>query len=285
MRKNSELNFFDISSELEVLPKNELFRIKGGNSDVAWTNEMDPVDVPPPSGGNNNDDDDDPWGWDPDGPDDDGDNDDLLNSDMGGRSDTGGGGGGGGGYTMPVITNPSNPSQSTDPFVRDSDGKIISTPTGRTTNNSAYGVTLILEEHQITAKDGTVVTAYKVDLVFDPTINELRPATQAEKSNCFGLALLDGDFWFGIDDQITTNINESTGLETILNTYYETCSAEDASLIVCNNDGFNYHAGIIDVDGTITAKGGTSEQNAYNTVEEFRGTKYTDGDVIYYKLK
>lgn len=45
MKRNTVLNFFDISSDLEVLPENELFKIKGGNSDIAYWDEIDPVDV------------------------------------------------------------------------------------------------------------------------------------------------------------------------------------------------------------------------------------------------
>ncbi|WP_164108021.1 MULTISPECIES: hypothetical protein [Sphingobacterium] len=48
MKRNTVLNFFDISSDLEILPENELFKIKGGNSDIAWENELDPIDIPPP---------------------------------------------------------------------------------------------------------------------------------------------------------------------------------------------------------------------------------------------
>lgn len=55
MRKSNTLDFFDISSDLEVLPENELFKIKGGDSDIAWENEIDEVVI-------SGDSDDDPWG-------------------------------------------------------------------------------------------------------------------------------------------------------------------------------------------------------------------------------
>ncbi|WP_164108024.1 MULTISPECIES: hypothetical protein [Sphingobacterium] len=48
MRKSNTLDFFDISNDLKILPENELFKIKGGNSDIAWENELDPIDIPPP---------------------------------------------------------------------------------------------------------------------------------------------------------------------------------------------------------------------------------------------
>jgi len=35
MKRRPILNFFDISSNVEELPKNELFKLKGGYSDVA----------------------------------------------------------------------------------------------------------------------------------------------------------------------------------------------------------------------------------------------------------
>jgi len=44
-----------------------MFKIKGGNSDIAWENEMDPIDIPPPDGGDPDPGDDpgDDWGDDP----------------------------------------------------------------------------------------------------------------------------------------------------------------------------------------------------------------------------
>lgn len=45
MRKSNTLDFFDISCDLEILPENELFKIKGGNSDIDHWEEIDPVDV------------------------------------------------------------------------------------------------------------------------------------------------------------------------------------------------------------------------------------------------
>lgn len=43
MKEEKKLLFFDISNDLEILPENEMFKIKGGNSDIAWENEMDPL--------------------------------------------------------------------------------------------------------------------------------------------------------------------------------------------------------------------------------------------------
>lgn len=71
MKRKQALNFFDISSNIRDLPKNELLTLKGGYSDIAWWDEIDNVDVYPPDnsdpwGGN----DDFPWGgndpWDDD---------------------------------------------------------------------------------------------------------------------------------------------------------------------------------------------------------------------------
>lgn len=249
-----------------------MFKIKGGNSDIAWENEMDPIDIPPPDGGDPDPGDDpgDDWGDDP------WDNewDEDWDEDWGGGYD-------------PGDTNP--PPEDNNPttdFKRDNNGKIISRNTGNTTNNSNYpGVTLIMSEHIITTKDGTEITVYKVDLVFDQSINELREPTDAEKANCFGLAFLDGDFWLGIDNTNTSSIDESYSLETTLDTLYALCSPEEADVVVVSHGGLDYHAGIINDDGTITAKGGTAESETYDSIEDFRGDNYTDGVLKYYKKK
>ncbi|TYR31242.1 hypothetical protein FXV77_21350 [Sphingobacterium phlebotomi] len=104
MKRQPILDFFDISSNVEELPRNELFRLRGGYSDGTIDGgELPGVDVPPPPG--SPDPDDDPWDW---GGDDPHDGWDDENSDMGGGSDTGGSGYGGGGtiYTPPPTSNP-----------------------------------------------------------------------------------------------------------------------------------------------------------------------------------
>jgi|SRR5690606_5190763 len=92
MRKKTVLNFFDISSDVEELPKNELFKLKGGYSDVAWENEIEEIEILAPESEDESweDGDDDDWhydDWD--------EYDDEFWNDYGGGGGTGGNSNGG----------------------------------------------------------------------------------------------------------------------------------------------------------------------------------------------
>ncbi|MGJ1193941.1 T6SS effector amidase Tae4 family protein [Sphingobacterium siyangense] len=55
MKRKPILNFFDIASEIDQLPENELFKLKGGDSDIAWETEGPEIDVYPPEGSGDDD--------------------------------------------------------------------------------------------------------------------------------------------------------------------------------------------------------------------------------------
>ena len=55
MKRKPILNFFDIASDVDLLPENELFKLKGGDSDIAWETEGPEIDVYPPDGGGDDD--------------------------------------------------------------------------------------------------------------------------------------------------------------------------------------------------------------------------------------
>ncbi|MFD2895627.1 hypothetical protein [Sphingobacterium arenae] len=195
-----------------------------------------------------------------------------------------GGGGGGGSYTPPT-----NNTGDTDPWKRDANGNLIAIHTGISTSNSDYGVTLIMDQVKVQLANGQEAIAYKVGMVYDPATQENRLPTDAEKANCFGQALLGGEYWFGVDDPNTPNVNEGVELEKVLGLYFEETTKDEASLVIVDH-GSPYHAGIVNEDGSYTAKGGTGEEQTYGNEGAFRngpdgeGT-YTDGEIKYYKLK
>jgi len=62
------------------------------------------------------------------------------------------------------------------------------------TFNSDYGVTLIMDQVKIQLVNGQEVIAYKVGMVYDPATGENRLPTDEERANCFGQALLGGEY-------------------------------------------------------------------------------------------
>ena len=270
MKRKTNLHFFDISSNIEELPENELFELKGGYSDGTIDGgDLEEVEVTPPDRDEPEDDwgTDDPWN----------DQEDPWDGQEGDWGDNDGGGS--------VDNTEDESSKDEGPWKRDSKGKIIATPTNRMTHNNDYpNTTLIMTEHKIEANDGTKITVYRVDTVVDTKTGEHRLPTQAEKSNCFGLAFADGNYWMGVDDKLTPNINEGNDLEKLIDKFYEKTVERDATVVLVDN-GTIYHAGIINDDGTYTGKGGTSPEQTYDSIDDFRGELYTSGELVYYKQK
>ncbi|TYR31244.1 hypothetical protein FXV77_21360 [Sphingobacterium phlebotomi] len=298
MERQPILDFFDISSNVEELPRNELFRLRGGYSDGTIDGgELPGVDVPPPPG--SPDPDDDPWDWGGDDPHDGWEDD---NSDSGGWSDTGGGSGGGGGSisTPPPAnddsSNDEDDTENNDPWERDENGNIIGAKTGYEFLNDDYlitledgtksGVILNLAEVKLQA-NGVEITVYEVQSVIDAEPNTpVRAPIESEKSNCFGYAVGDGQYWF--EDNPSTSNNEFSEFSKFVNAFYEPCSASEASLVVLDHGG-PYHAGRVyhDSNGNITyaSKDGVGGVQIGYSESAFRGTSHIDGTAIYYKLK
>lgn len=238
MKRQPILDFFDISSNVEELPRNELFRLRGGYSDGTIDGgELPGVDVPPPPG--IPDPDDDPWGWDRPDPLDDrleGDNSDSRGwSDTGGWSDYGGGSGGGG---MPIYTPPpandEGDTENNDPWERDEDGNLVMTKTGekshidyRYEGSQLDSIILYFDEVLIKDSNGNDIKAYKVSMYQDSEgayHDNYDDIPGHYKSNCHGYAM-------GLDLWISDI--ENTGADGAYKTMMETyeSSKDDATVI------------------------------------------------------
>src|SRR5690606_14212457 len=90
--------------------------------------------------------------------------------------------------------NNSSSNSSSDPWKRDSNQNIIAERTQTPAfQYNTYGIAMTMEEFELTLKDNTTKKAYKVTSVVDPVTGLPRNATEAEKANCLGFALTDGD--------------------------------------------------------------------------------------------
>ncbi len=197
-------------------------------------------------------------------------------------------------YSDYTPTPPADPYDG--PFKRDANGNIIATNTGNTIMYDAGSVQLEMQPVIMKTKDGTDVIGYKVVEACDVNGNPV-PLTDNLKSNCFGYATAGGEYWF-FDNPATGGVNEGAAYDAVISSMYEQCSAADATLaVVYRNYGdplqMAYHAGVVNPDGTFTAKGATGEVTDYSSEAAFRDggapamgdNYYTIGQIIYYKLK
>lgn len=199
-----------------------------------------------------------------------------------------------GSYSYHNNNNNSSSNSNNDPCKRDSNQNIIAERTQAPAfQYNTYGIAMTMEEFELTLKDNTTKKAYKVTSVVDPVTGLPRNATEAEKANCLGFALTDGDYW--VLDNPSTLIKDE-GLITrsdIVGWYgYEACDKSEASLVVVYDGNNAIHAGIVNSDGTYDAKGGVREiVRGLGSEAEFlkpygdNGPSYAEGDVLYYKKK
>lgn len=309
MKRQPILDFFDISSNVEELPRNELFRLRGGYSDGTIDGgELPGVDVPPPPG--SPDPDDDPWDWGGDDPHDGWEDD---NSDSGGWSDTGGGSGGGGGGSIstPPPTNNDNDNdqgtQQNDPWERDEDGNIIMTVTDNQSHVDYRSssslpedmkVKVILEEVIIKVGDQDI-TAFRVKEVLDINGNIVTDNLEQYMSNCHGYAFGDGELWFNDafwSDQsgFDPTPNELGSFEDLLKSdtlYKEVDKSEADYAVIWKTEGgveFLAHSAIVNSDGSYSQKSDTSKVHVVDSETDFVNTQLppAPGDsqrVVYYK--
>lgn len=214
-----------------------------------------------------------------------------------------GGGGGGGSYQIFYSYLGHDNKNDNDPWLRDTYGNIV------TVNPPVWppemfelgydGITLNMEKVYLKMADGTDVTAFKVVSVYDNNVT--RPPTIAERSNCFGLAFADGEYWFW-DPTSTVSNDEFADFAGILgpsnsNSIYEECSKSEATMAVIYSDtGLTnpYHAGLYDpVTDTYIAKGGIGSSGSYVGETNFRvpnpndsnAPRYDVGEIKYYRLR
>lgn len=198
-----------------------------------------------------------------------------------------------------TVSTPSNPYSNyndpndyqpydTDKWERDENGNIIGSKTDYYYLNSDYaseGVLLNLEEVKVIANE-IEFTLFQVKDLVDLSSNTVRNATEAESANCFGHAVADGKFWF--EDNPATGLKGYEEFQRYVNAFYVPCPPSEASLVVLDHGG-PYHAGRVshDSNGNIIyeSKGGVASTQTHYSETEFRGTNYTDGSAIYYKLK
>lgn len=151
-----------------------------------------------------------------------------------------------------------------DPWKRDANGNIqASRTTTEVSVYDVYGDNALLEEYELTAHDGSKITAYKVIGIKDRITGAVRPANDNEKSNCIGYALAGGDYMFA--DNLATPQSEGniTRGDFASKFGYIECNKEDADVVMVytgtGSSSYVTHAGIVNPDGTYDAKGGGSQ--------------------------
>lgn len=191
----------------------------------------------------------------------------------------------GSGYTSSGGGSSSN--LNNDPFLKNSNGKIIATPTGTYLHqNIGNGLTAYMKQVTLSTTNGQII-AFEVVNVYDLQGNYLTLVAKY-KSNCFGFALADGDYWF-LDNK-ATQLDEFAGFQNMIYSNYIECSEQEATLVImyANFDGSAYHAGIRNPDGTYTAAngigGGAQTYSNYNAFSQVNGYN-TAGSPKFYKRK
>ncbi|WP_196939336.1 hypothetical protein [Sphingobacterium pedocola] len=201
-----------------------------------------------------------------------------------------GGGGGNNGNT--------GQSNTGDPWVRDSDGNIVATPTDRITffptgeDSTVNGLIFEYREMELTDKNGEKYIVYETVSIWDTNTGQFLSIEDSYQSNCFGFAVADGQYYFW-DDTSTTTKNEFS-FEAYKNAFYEETSSFDpnASIAVVYSGDYAIHAGKYDMSQGYAAKGMISDVNTYNSEAAFQrgeapvGTEdWYKGTVKYYKLR
>lgn len=201
---------------------------------------------------------------------------------------------------------PGGGNNNKDPWSRDARGNIIAE---RTTSPrfiyNIYGDNLVLEEYVIFTKSGAPIKAYKAVGVADANGNIIRQASLHEASNCMGYALTGGEYTF-VDNPITTTFDEGKITRQSFSQWsgYTECSKAEATMVVIysgtSSSSSITHAGIINADGTYSAKGGGGNQFIRTGMSEsdFYKPYYPDANgeqldytppnldqIVYYKTK
>jgi hypothetical protein len=207
--------------------------------------------------------------------------------------DSGGGEGG----------NPSGGTTPGDPWKKDVNGKIITTPTGKkNAQGENYSVDLpleriILEEVTIKTANDKIITAYKTVGVKDWDGNDL-PILDRHRSNCTGLAFANGEVWI-FDSEIDSTTQEMSNFHTWLNNannFESSTSATGATFAVIwdtdNTTGESHivHSGTIGTDGKFTSKESEKTVSSGQSYSDFVGVKMDaktgiTSTITYYKPK
>lgn len=207
------------------------------------------------------------------------------------------GGSAGGGTNTGGTTN-------NDPWKREN-GKIVAVRTSQPpfNYNGGYGVTMKMEEYVIFTNSGAPITVYKAIGVVDSNGNVIRNASADERSNCIGYALTGGEYTF-IDNPNTPHLDEG---EKTRNSFaqwsgFVECTKEEASLVMIysgtSSSSQIVHAGVINPDGSYSAKGGggiypirtgMTEQEFFNPYKDENNnstinyTPSNEDQVVYYR--
>ncbi|GGH11876.1 hypothetical protein FAZ19_00110 [Sphingobacterium alkalisoli] len=197
-------------------------------------------------------------------------------------------------YYSPNDNNNSNPN---DRWQRDPNGNIVATPTGRTTtfpegeNSTVNGLIFEYKEMELLAKNGQKYIVYETTSVWDTNTGQFLPLDAQYQSNCFGLAVADGNYYFWDDTSTTTN---EFSFESYKNAFFEETTSYDpnASLAVIYSGDYAIHAGTYGMTQGFTAKGMVSGVNTYSSEAAFQKghteestTILYPGSVKYYRLK
>lgn len=188
-----------------------------------------------------------------------------------------------------------NPAPN-DPWKR-VNGELVETRTQEPAfTYSDYGINMTMEEYNIRTAKNENVSLYKVSSVIDPITGQPRAATVAESGNCLGYALTGKTGYWILDNPNTPTYQSDEGkiTDTFLTLklgYQSTTNKSEATLvIVYDSDNEAIHAGIVNSDGTYSAKGGTGAVVTGMTSEaQFlqpygpNGASYASGRVVYYK--
>lgn len=280
-KKNTRsIAFFNASLLLEDLSENEMFRLKGGTSDTGEYDELEEVEVVGQIP-NDEEEEEEEDGFDPeDGYDwDDADNDPT--DDEGWNDENGSDG------SEVDTETPDSSDPSDGPWLRDADGNLLMTPTGRTLSKYGIGPNKFdFTEVKIKTASGQEITAYQVTAVYDADGNPL-PMEERFKSNCTGYAVAGGDVWItDLDEADDTNyIDQAMEFQNMLsdNALFQEVSKEEADIVVASYHGDIMHSGEYDpATDTYTWKNSQSEIKT-GTYEEFSGTYDDDHTVKYYK--
>jgi len=190
------------------------------------------------------------------------------------------------------------------PWVRDQSGHIVATRTSTAPFlYTVYGDKVIMEEYEISIIGGGSIKAYKAVAAYHDDSSMLDYVTADERSNCMGYALTGGEYTF-IDNPYTSADEGKLTRSTITGLLgFEECSKEEATLVVIYSGpeaGADVtHAGIINPDGTYSAKGGGSAEpirtgmteaefyQPYQQVGDHHIDYYPESDpesrIVYYK--